>query len=636
MGKPSLYSRKMFHSVILVTLAMVLFFSGPVFADTTGPAFSASPDNGTIINSGKITISVTAKDPDNVNASSVVMKIDGSVVETIRQYDWLDEYTDDLTTLFIYYPAALTEGNHDMYISAKDGSGMLSEYTWSFTVSAPPAISSLIPVNESTITEQKPVISAVASDNSGIDETSITMTVNGIIVETSYDPATGKVAYQPQSNLANEAIHNVVLELTDTSGNPARAEWSFKVVTYNEMPFSADDVTCQKCHLRTTHPMGNCAGCHGTNLNFANPVYPLDDCYKCHFGDTVYPAAYHLDGLPYSMQPDHPTITTDSCVECHSVNWTTVPEYHDITNTAERHLTTSTGCENCHSSSLTREHYRRIDSTGAVLTCFTCHSSPDNRVREAISAGNSSCQACHSTTTWHQHPVSATGYDPAPSVDCSKCHATAAGGTAELAAIHANAADRGKITGYSCATCHNSTFEGADKVITGDGSLDMMKNSTTVIYCTDCHNGTLTDALGTKYPAHGGSHSTMATGYGQYNWDSAVDCAQCHATLSISSNHIYTGSAADCNTCHSSSVAEVTGTIESNWSRAAVKTGYTCSTCHNSLAYGHSYEHNSTGDEPVTCSGCHDGTTVSGAFNVPAGTNTTVSDTGIHPACNKC
>ncbi|PKM80370.1 MAG: hypothetical protein CVU89_14270, partial [Firmicutes bacterium HGW-Firmicutes-14] len=373
----------------------------------------------------------------------------------------------------------------------------------------------------------------------------------------------------------------------------------------------------------------NCSGCHVSNvINEHSPYYI--GCVTCHTQGAYKPAVVSLDV---------------DCNGCHTSSVSTVMDMvysHELFHYSDTTLYPDTaGCLECHAKDTTTDGQSLLavhkqDSTSTV-TCDTCHGSTARQeVKDAITGDNISCQACHSTTTGHQHPVSATGYDPVPSVDCSKCHATAAGGTAELAAIHKDAGDRGLITGYSCATCHNSTFEGADSVILKDGNLDMLKNGVTVIYCTDCHNGTLTDALGTKYPAHDGSHTTTAAGYGQYNWDSGANCAQCHTTLGIYGNHLYTGSGTSCNTCHTSTVTAVTGAIESNWSRAAVKSGYTCSECHNSLPYGHQYEHNSTGDEPVTCSGCHDGTTVSGAFNVPAGTNTTVSDTGIHPACNKC
>ncbi|PKM81305.1 MAG: hypothetical protein CVU89_09835 [Firmicutes bacterium HGW-Firmicutes-14] len=421
MGKLLLYFRKPFLlQVILLCIPMILLASGPAFADSAGPALSGiSPADGAVINVSKITISVTAKDPDKVNAQSVVMKVNGNTVSTIKQYGWKDEYTDDLTLLSIYYSASLGEGTHNVYISVKDSLGNLTEHAWSFTISAPPQISSLTPADGATVSGKKPVISAVVTDNTAIDETSINMTLDGNTVPASYDPVTGTVSFVPQNDLANETTHSVVLNIQDTAGNPARAEWSFRVVTYDEMPFSADDNTCQACHLRSTHPMNNCAKCHGINVSADNPTYPLDDCYNCHFGTSAYPSAYHANGLPYLATPDHPVQATDSCVTCHTKNWSTgIPYYHTVTNTAERHLTTSEGCENCHSASLTREHYQRTDDSGSSLDCFTCHTNTEPRIQEAIIARDSSCSACHNLGADGGHPAHNNGLDSY----CQTCH----------------------------------------------------------------------------------------------------------------------------------------------------------------------------------------------------------------------
>ncbi len=83
------------------------------------------------------------------------------------------------------------------------------------------------------------------------------------------------------------------------------------------------------------------------------------------------------------------------------------------------------------------------------------------------------------------HLVSSTGYDAGSSPGCAGCHATdAVTKEAELVEVHQNAA----IPNYSCSTCHNPVFEGAGKVITGDGILDMKINGVTVIYCAACHD----------------------------------------------------------------------------------------------------------------------------------------------------
>ncbi len=405
---------------ILICLSLILPVSSPVFADTLGPTFSGIfPGQDAVISSGSVTITLTVTDSDEVNATTVNMKVDGAAVTPIRQYGWIDEWTDDYTTLNIYYPANLANGVHNVEVSVKDRVGNVSTLSWSFTVAQPPQISSLTPADGATVADRRPLISAVIKDNPTMDAGSVTMTLDGDTVRAGFDPVTGKVSYIPPADLANETTHTVTLAVQDASGNTTQARWNFTVNTYREMTFPVDDNACQKCHSRTTHPVNSCGKCHGTNLDPYKPVYPLDDCYKCHYNSGNYPASYHSNGLPVSVKPDHPVQTTDSCVGCHAGTWTTgIPPYHGVTNTAERHRSTSTGCDTCHAVALTREHQRRTDSSGNALTCYTCHLNTQTRVTTAIETKDSSCSACHDLGPTGGHPAHNNGLDSY----CQTCH----------------------------------------------------------------------------------------------------------------------------------------------------------------------------------------------------------------------
>jgi len=405
---------------ILFSVSVSLIISVPAWANTSLPVLTGFyPADGAVINSDKITIYVTVKDPDKVNPQSVIMKVDGNTVSTIKQFGWIDEYADDFTTLYVYYPANLTMGNHNIYLAVKDSKGNLAEHSWSFTVSIPPKIISFSPAMGTTVTERRPEVNALVYGGAPIDPDSIVMQINGTTVNHSFDQAAGKITYRPAADLPNEKTHTVTLDFRDVLGSQASGTWSFKVNTYTEMTVPVNDTTCQSCHQRTEHVMNNCGKCHGTNLDAYKPVYPLDDCYNCHFGSKNYPAAYHSGGLPLSIRPDHPVQVTDSCVECHTKTWATgIPAYHDTVNTAERHMTTSAGCEQCHASSLTREHQQRTDADGNNLNCFTCHTSTENSVQEAVSAKDSSCSACHSLGSDGGHPAHNNGLD----ASCQTCH----------------------------------------------------------------------------------------------------------------------------------------------------------------------------------------------------------------------
>ena len=464
MEKIQLSRRKtMLIPVTLVTLALILLVSGSVFADTLGPTFSAvSPADNAVMNSDSFYLTLTISDPDNVDASSVIMKVDGVQVAPIKQYDWIDEWTDDYTTLYIYYQGRFSNGIHNVEVSARDGLGNLSDKSWSFTVGQPLQITALSPTDGAVVVERRPVISAVVKGGSAIDQTSVIMTVDGNKVKPYFDPIAGKVSFIPLADMANETAHTATLTAADISGSSASAQWRFTVNSFGEMPITVDDAACQKCHPRADHLMNSCGKCHGLNINPDIPVYPIDDCYGCHYDSTSYPAVYHTNGLPLVDGPDHPVRVTASCVECHTQNWMTVPVYHNVTDTTNRHITTTTGCETCHATSLTREHQRRTDSNGNNLTCNTCHNSTDTKVQVAIEDKNSACSACHNLGPTGGHPAHSNGLDS----NCQTCHTDSV--LTEKVFHQQN----------GCSTCHNAK------------APDIVKYSisTANTSCFSCHN----------------------------------------------------------------------------------------------------------------------------------------------------
>jgi len=459
-----LFLRGFLFPVIMLSLFITVTFAGPAFADTIGPTYSGiSPVEGAQLSTGKVTISVTAKDNDKVSDASVIMKVDGTAVSPIKEYGWLSEWEDDYTILNIYYPANLSQGDHTIYVGVKDVRGNFSEYTWSLTVAAPPQITSKTPLEGAIVTSLKPEISALVKNIEVIDPDSLLMTLDGKKVNAEYDADTGRVTFTPSADIDNEAFHTVTLEISGQSGSTVQAQWTFKTNTYEEMAFNVKDETCQSCHPRSEHLMTNCAGCHGTNLNASRPVYPVDDCYKCHFESSNYPVSYHSSGLPVYVAPEHPVQATDSCIACHDKTWQTdIPQYHTITDTADRHLTSSAGCEDCHAKSLTREHYRRTDSAGNSLTCNTCHTSEAAEVRDAITNEDSSCAACHDLGETGGHPAHEGGLDAA----CQTCHSSSVLSEPQFHSQN------------GCQVCHS---ENAPEIV--QYSIDTRNTS-----CFSCHN----------------------------------------------------------------------------------------------------------------------------------------------------
>lgn len=450
--------------VTLVSLALTLLVSGSVFADTVGPVYSdVFPAENSVLVSGSLTLQFTAADQDYIDAFSLVMKVDGIRVMPIIEFGWIEEWTEDYSTLHIYYPGTFSNGIHSVEVSLKDRAGNASLKQWSFKVGQPAQITDISPPDDAVVTETRPVISAVIKSGAAIDPGSVVMTVDGTRVPAYFDPMAGRVTYVPADDLADESLHAVTLAANDLSGSAVSVQWQFKVNTYTEMSFTVNDATCQKCHPRISHPMNNCGSCHGQNLDEDNPAYPIDDCYRCHFNVDSYPASYHDNGLPVANPPEHPVRITDSCVECHAAAWDSgIPSYHNIADTSERHLSSATSCVTCHARSLTREHQKHKDSNGNTLTCYTCHDNPDTKIQSAINTGDSSCSACHNLGSDGGHPAHNNGLD----VNCQTCHS---GSVLTEEVFHRK---------NGCGVCHSDT------------APDMVKYSisTDNTNCFSCHN----------------------------------------------------------------------------------------------------------------------------------------------------
>jgi len=142
-------------------------------------------------------------------------------------------------------------------------------------------------------------------------------------------------------------------------------------VDYPDMPV-INDATCWKCHptflsvvdgpysitpiLGGQHTLNSgCLSCHTTKVA-GSPRFR--ECTYCHFDN--YPSGY-----PKYMSYRH---TSDGAAAFRNI----VNRRHPVSNI---HQSTTTGCEDCHSSILTDEHYRpeRTDKNGDRINCNTCH-----------------------------------------------------------------------------------------------------------------------------------------------------------------------------------------------------------------------------------------------------------------------
>lgn len=94
-----------------------------------------------------------------------------------------------------------------------------------------PTISSPLPVPDHNLLERRPIISVLVSDTlSGIDFSSITLSVDGTTVVHSYDLSTGLIRFTSSSDLVL-GLHLVTATARDRAGNTSELSWELNVTT---------------------------------------------------------------------------------------------------------------------------------------------------------------------------------------------------------------------------------------------------------------------------------------------------------------------------------------------------------------------------------------------------------------------
>ncbi|TLM80275.1 MAG: hypothetical protein FDZ75_08460 [Actinobacteria bacterium] len=166
------------------------------------------------------------------------------------------------------------------------------------------------------------------------------------------------------------------------------------------------ECTAAGCHATypDSHPTGNCAGCHDPNRSGhgGGVSAPLANC-RCH-------GHWNHGGTLLAGRP---------CEGCHQPAWPAIPRHPASLDASHAASITGTECHDCHTESLTREHYRYQSSAGARNDCWTCHASSNATVTAAIAQGKRSCPDCHQVNaSRHDFSTSSVNYATA----CNKCH----------------------------------------------------------------------------------------------------------------------------------------------------------------------------------------------------------------------
>jgi len=500
---------------LLVALAVVLIVASLSAANAASPTVTWSnqtPTPNATVPSFSQTISVRATGVNDLVRSSAKLWMDGSpytVTTTVVNSKTLDFRATD---------GVLNDGVHTVRTEITDTLGTVNDTQWSYTVAAAPRTQSPVPASGATVTQGRPAIGCDVWDNTGGNLT-VRLTVDG---QVKFNGSISQLAdraqytpfrWTPPADLANNANHTASVLVTDGVGLTTTRSWTFRV---QALPPMYPNTSCGGCHTTypAAHPVSNCTACHGVgtdvdgnhNIVGTSPsaAGPCLGCHDPHDSHTPYLAAHE-------------------CTECHASAYPTIPRHAEATiDTA--HITTTTGCTDCHASGLITEHAKYPTGSEFKYECSICHSTSARAdVKAAVTAGNTNCPACHAGAGHVAEHVNGT-----PSATCEDCH------NSNLSLEHSE----------NCSLCHDSADPRVVAAIEAGGAT-----------CGSCH-----DLAGGHEALHVGGLGGEAA------------CAGCH------NDNLALEHGSDCALCHESSDPKVQGAIDAG--------GAECTDCHGAIHGG--------------------------------------------------
>ncbi|MBD3227653.1 MAG: hypothetical protein GF329_05650 [Candidatus Lokiarchaeota archaeon] len=190
--------------------------------DITDPiASNENPVNLSTITDDSPDISVNLADGlSGIDNDSIILTVAGSV----RSHDWNGS--------IVNWSGLLSDGVINVRLDASDMAGNSIIFTWLFTIDTTgPIASNEDPVNNSLTNDVTPTISVNLTDTiSGVDSSTIVLTVNGEVVSHNY--VSNSVSWTNTTSSANGYIFNVDLDASDNVGNVMLTySWSFTIDT---------------------------------------------------------------------------------------------------------------------------------------------------------------------------------------------------------------------------------------------------------------------------------------------------------------------------------------------------------------------------------------------------------------------
>ncbi|MFN8547621.1 MAG: hypothetical protein U0527_06520 [Candidatus Eisenbacteria bacterium] len=379
--------------------------------------------------------------------------------------------------------------------------------------------------------------------------------------------------------------------------------------------------------LRDAHQGVACMTCHADGVfNGRSPA-----CDSCHHDDYLGTTApsHSQQGFPTDCSTCHNAVAWQPSIFDHALTLFPLTGAHQLVPCLDCHRDQvwhgkNTNCVSCHQADYDGSTNPHHASAGFATTCQDCHSTTtwegatfDHGTTDFPLVGQHiglACQSCHADGVYagksqdcyscHQTDWQGTTDPPHQSAgfphDCALCHTpehwepssfdhantlfplTGAHASQACSACHADNVWGGKPT--DCWSCHSTDFNGTDNPQHGPAGFSHN--------CTDCHTTSTWD---------GGTYNHNATDFPLTGQHVGAECSACH------SDRIYNGKSTQCYSCHQS---DWQGTTSPNHQQAGFPTD--CSPCHSTEHWQPATFNHANTLFPLTgahqllpCSACH-------------------------------
>jgi hypothetical protein len=199
--------------------------------DTLPPTITnVTPTDGTITGANDTTIVADFYDESGIDTFNITFifrnqDTGGAVIGTLNIFPTSIQFVPD----FI-----LPDGDYCARLEVNDSAGNIQiQDWWCFTIDTnPPAVANLTPVDQTVVTTSTPVISATFHDLTGVNVSSVMLTLDSIDVTGSATVSSSGISFTLASGLS-DGVHTVSIYLEDISdpANDATVTWSFTIST---------------------------------------------------------------------------------------------------------------------------------------------------------------------------------------------------------------------------------------------------------------------------------------------------------------------------------------------------------------------------------------------------------------------